>query len=378
MRIIFIDPIGQMLGFYDYRICLQLAQRGHQVTLVTTESSYSHRQGEVSYRIYALFGRTDQTEGKLKKGLAYFFSMWRLLRLAGRDGLQLLCFQYHLFPPVDLLFILLSRARGQKVVIFAHDVLPLNHRPHHKCSYSIFYRAANKVVVFARVNKDKMVDLLGIDPQKVFVSSLGNFLNPAPSRWTRRRAGESVGVPEMAKVVLFFGQIKETKGIDHLIRAFPDVVGKEPEAMLVIAGKPLGVGRSFLSELIREQSLEHRVIVDARYIPDEEVPKYFECADVAVLPYTEVYQSAVLMLACSYGTPVVASAVGGIPEVITDGVTGYLVPPGDEEELAAAIVRSLQNPAESRRMGRRAQLLMEQEFSWERSTRELEEFLAQV
>lgn len=379
MKIIFIDPIGQMLGYYDYRICLSLAQRGHQVRLVSTDNSYSHRQGETPFQIHTLFSRTDETAGKLRKGLSYLISLWRLLRLLGKDGPQIVCFQYNLFPLADLLFIFLCRARGHKVVFFAHDILPLNCKAYHKYIYATVYRAVDKVLVFAQASKDLIVGNLNVDVQKVSLKSLGNFLYLEQGSWTRESARESLGIDERAKVILFFGQIKKSKGLEHLIRALPEVILKEPDALLVIAGRPLGVELSLYTELIKEHSLEERVILDTRYIPDEEVSKYFECTDLIALPYTEVYQSAVLMLACSHGTPVVASSLGGISEVITDGSTGYLVPPGDEKELAAAIVKALQNPGVSHRMGEKAQRLMKERFSFEQQyVEDLEEILTQV
>ena len=70
-------------------------------------------------------------------------------------------------------------------------------------------------------------------------------------------------------------------------------------------------------------------------------------------------------MACSYGRPVVATAVGGMKEVIQDGVSGYLVPPGDEERLAEAISRLLSDKEKAEEMGRRASQMMQELYSWE-------------
>jgi glycosyltransferase involved in cell wall biosynthesis len=288
------------------------------------------------------------------------------------------CFQYNLLPPADLLFTLWCRVRRHKVVLCAHDILPLEQKFYHKFLYALLYRAVNKLMVFARVNMERVISELGVDARKVELKPLGNFLQPARKTESRREARESLGLSEDDRVVLFFGQIKRSKGLDHLIRAFAEVIQSEPRAMLVIAGRPQGVELSIFTDLIREYSLEDRVVLDARYIPDEEIPRYFASADLVALPYTELYQSAVLMLACSHGTPVVASNVGGMSEVISDGTTGYLVPPGDEKELAAAIVKAFRNPEESQKMGREARRLMEQKFSWDRYLRELEEALVRA
>jgi glycosyltransferase involved in cell wall biosynthesis len=79
-------------------------------------------------------------------------------------------------------------------------------------------------------------------------------------------------------------------------------------------------------------------IVD-RYVPDEEVATYFVAADLVVLPYKSATQSGIVQTAFAFGRPVVVTAVGGLPDVVSDGVTGYVVPPEDPPALAAAVER---------------------------------------
>jgi glycosyltransferase involved in cell wall biosynthesis len=85
--------------------------------------------------------------------------------------------------------------------------------------------------------------------------------------------------------------------------------------------------------------IERNVIVVDRYVPNEETPLYFSAADVAVLPYTQVTQSGVVQLAFGFGVPVITTRVGGLAEVVSDGGTGLLVPPGDPAALALAVTR---------------------------------------
>jgi starch synthase len=91
-----------------------------------------------------------------------------------------------------------------------------------------------------------------------------------------------------------------------------------------------------------------RFVILNRHIDEEEVRRLFQEASVVVLPYVESFQSGVIPIAYTYGKPVVATTVGGLPEMVDDGVTGLLVPPRDERKLAEAIVTVL---ARKRRMG---------------------------
>jgi len=79
-------------------------------------------------------------------------------------------------------------------------------------------------------------------------------------------------------------------------------------------------------------------VVD-QYVPDADVAMYFMAADLVVLPYTSASQSGIAQTAFAFERPVVVTAVGGLPDVVEDGVTGYVVPPRNPEALASAITR---------------------------------------
>ena len=105
------------------------------------------------------------------------------------------------------------------------------------------------------------------------------------------------------------------------------------------------------------------------YVPSEEVAAWMELATVAVFPYREIYQSAALQVALTFGVATVASRVGAVPEVVRDGETGLLVPPGDVRSLAAAIERLLERPDLARALGERAAADQGRRFAWSRVAR---------
>jgi glycosyltransferase involved in cell wall biosynthesis len=171
------------------------------------------------------------------------------------------------------------------------------------------------------------------------------------------RAWDDPSVPEQPFTVLFFGRIVRYKGLEDLVAAQPLVTAAVPQARFVIAGagslEALGVPpESPAFEL-------HN-----RFISNREVPALFRRAAIVVLPYREASQSGVLPLAYEFGKPVVATRVGAIPEVVEDGESGLLVDPGAPEQLAAAIVRLLRDPALRKRLGEGARRLAETHLSW--------------
>lgn len=164
------------------------------------------------------------------------------------------------------------------------------------------------------------------------------------------RGGATVrNVADTDPVALFFGVWSKYKGIDVLLQAFETVHGLYPEARLVLAGA-VGADVDADEILTRSRAIGN---VDAHpgYVPIEDVPALLDAARVVVAPYVRATQSGAAHLAYTFGRPVIASAVGDLPEAVEDGVTGLLVPAGDAEALAVAILRLLREPALAARLG---------------------------
>jgi len=147
--------------------------------------------------------------------------------------------------------------------------------------------------------------------------------------------------------ILFFGYVRKYKGLTYLLRAMPLALA-ELDLELLIVGEFYD-DRAGYESLINELGIRDRVTVVAEHVPDEDVGKYFSASDVAVLPYVSATQSGITQIAYAFGIPVISTNVGGLPEVVEDGKTGYIVKPRDEKALAAAIVRYFKG-GESRRL----------------------------
>jgi glycosyltransferase involved in cell wall biosynthesis len=145
-------------------------------------------------------------------------------------------------------------------------------------------------------------------------------------------------VSEDEQLILFFGRLWEYKGLEYLIRAEPLITSRVPRAKIVIAG----TGQDF--EYYRRMMVHpDKFIVYNEHVSDEKRAELFRRASVVVLPYVEASQSGVIPIAYRFRKPVVATTVGGLPAMVDDGQTGFLVPPRDEFALADALVRLLQD-----------------------------------
>jgi glycosyltransferase involved in cell wall biosynthesis len=139
-------------------------------------------------------------------------------------------------------------------------------------------------------------------------------------------------ISEEPKTILFFGRISPYKGIRYLIEAMPEIRRQLPGVKCVIAGKG-NIGMAF------ENNGEYEIY--NYHIPNDKMVDLVRRAAVIVLPYTDATHSAVLMTSYAFNKPVVASRVGGIPEVVFDDITGLLVPPGNAHAISTAIISLL-------------------------------------
>jgi glycosyltransferase involved in cell wall biosynthesis len=151
-------------------------------------------------------------------------------------------------------------------------------------------------------------------------------------------------LPE-GKSLVFFGRISPYKGLDVLLDAMPAVWAAQPEVTLTIAGE---------GELPQHDALgDPRVRLRVEHVPERAVPELFAAASCAVLPYRQASQSGAGSEAKRFGRPVIATRVGGLPELVAAG-TGRLVAPEDPRALAEAIVEVVGTPGLAAQMARAA------------------------
>jgi glycosyltransferase involved in cell wall biosynthesis len=178
---------------------------------------------------------------------------------------------------------------------------------------------------------------------------------------------EEYGMEPGAEIVGVVARLEPEKGHRTLLQAWPTVLRHCADAYLLLVGE--GSERASLEAEARRLRLAHRVVFAGRR---DDVPAVTAALDVAVLPSYREAQGLTILEAMALGRPVVASNVGGIPEMVEDGVTGLLVPPHDAPALAAAIVRLLEDHPYADRLAKAGHDLVHDRFCVERMVREIE------
>ena len=199
-------------------------------------------------------------------------------------------------------------------------------------------RHADLVVVHADSERGELARL-GLGGLPVLHAFVPRFrpddlaVPPDPEAVREERARQ--GDPDL--LLLCFGAVRPYKGVDLAIEAVARV---DPalHVRLVVAGR-FWEGVEPYAALVRQLGLDGRVELRDGYLSHEESALLFTSADAALLPYRSATQSGVVPLAHTYGCPVIATRVGGLPEAVADGRDGLLCPPGDPDALARAIER---------------------------------------
>lgn len=189
---------------------------------------------------------------------------------------------------------------------------------------------------------------------------------------SREQARERLSIGREERILLFFGYVREYKGLKYLLRAMPEICREDEKVKLWVVGE-FGADREEYFDLIRELEIEDRVQVRDAYTPDREVEKYFAAADLVVLPYTSATQSGIVQIAYGFTKPVVVTDVGGLPDVVKDDETGYIVESESPQAIAEAVGRFFREG-----QAQRMQENIEKEayrFSWERMGEVLEGFM---
>jgi glycosyltransferase involved in cell wall biosynthesis len=248
-------------------------------------------------------------------------------------------------------------------VFICHNVLPHEASVFDRILIYVGFGAADAFLVQSREDGENLRRLRK-DPT-VAVNPLPIFDFFDANRFDRESARRALGVD--GPVILFFGYVRPYKGLRVLIDAFPQVIRRVPATLLIVG--EFYEKREPYDDRISGLSVGDRIRIVDEYVPNEDVEKYFKAADLVVLPYLSATQSAIVQTSYSFGKPVVVTRVGGLPDVVEDGKTGYLVPKEDPEALAGAIVRFFEEDAGATMADNiRAGL---ERFSWSRCTRTL-------
>jgi beta-1,4-mannosyltransferase len=174
----------------------------------------------------------------------------------------------------------------------------------------------NGVVVFSRAAEEALRFTYRVSPATlVAVTRHGHYIDCYPNRISRAEARDRLALPADSRVVLSLGRLQRYKGIENLVDAFRNVAGAKD--VLLIAGLPSDAEYAAgLRNLCDQTAREGRQVrYDPRLVPDDELQIYFNACDIVALPFRQILNSGSVLMAMSFGCPIIAPRHGSIPEI---------------------------------------------------------------
>lgn len=199
----------------------------------------------------------------------------------------------------------------------------------------VLARLADALIIHSECTRDRLRQFFDRGGDRVYLIPHGHYIDSYPNSLSRGQARARLGLGDDDFVYLFFGYVRPYKGLAGLIEAFKGQQGKH--LRLVIAGHPHPPG--YVAELVGHVGSDPRIRLDTRLIPVPDVQVYFQAADVVVLPFANILTSGSAILALSFGKPLIAPRMGGIPELVSKEM-GLLYDPLNQAALAQALAHA--------------------------------------
>lgn len=219
---------------------------------------------------------------------------------------------------------------GIKTISILHNVIPHEKRAGDILLTKYFFNKCNGFVI---LNENSIQDLISVKPDAKYIALEHPVYEHYGERIEITEARNKLRISMQKKIILFFGFIRDYKGLDILISSLKYL---NEDIHLLVAGEVYGSFEKY-QRLINENSLQGRMNLFIQYIPENQIPLFFSAADLCVLPYKSATQSGITGIAYHFDLPVVVTDVGGLKETVEDGITGLIVYKPDPKQIAEKI-----------------------------------------
>lgn len=350
-----------------YVLARGLRARGHRVIICCLQG------GELSEKM--------QHEGfhveELNLTRIYDFrglkALLKMIRIAWQEKVSVIMTYHDSSDYMGLLIAILARVP----IVSSRRDMGFKLKPRHIWMYRLINRFFDQIATVSSAVKEAIVNTQWAIPSDIVVIPNGVHSFPSTNGSLDRLSGMEFDAGCLN--ICCLANIRPIKGQKDLVDAAGLVVRRFPSARFFLAGKR-DADKSYCADVqrrVRELGLEKVVKFTGELAPSH-VPSLLASMDISVLSSFSEGMSNTLLESMSMGKPVVATAVGGNPELVEDGKTGYLVPPGDPNAMAEALLKLLANPGLRHEMGLRARFRVESEFNVVRMVERYEDLFQSV
>jgi len=376
MKVIMQDPWGiRGLGIYDYSLCDALYKKNKNLILIT--NCYYEYNKLSNFKVEKMFFKHSENIKinifrKIIRGIEYCFNMVNLLKIYSKESPDIIHIQWLLFYQFDYFWLRILRYRLRlkniKIVLTAHNVLPHIKGYKYKNILEKIYSQFDGIIVRSEVMKSQMFEVFGTKTKGwsicVIPHGTGDKLFEKIDKDILNNYRDKINLSKNKGYnFLFAGVINKNKGLDVLLEAWGKHIDKYHKDKLYIIGKR---NYNISNELGFIKRFHSSIITSFGYKSDEELLAYYLECDFVVLPYKEASQSGVLLTALTLGKPVIATNVGGLPEVVKTVQGGYIINPNDPYLLSMTINEAASLPKKQLlEWGENIRKKTLKEYSWE-------------
>lgn len=349
-----------------YRLSKGLAEAGHQVTVFATDligkNQRSARASEQMDGINVRRFRTVQVPlVGADVGNIAFGMLPTALTVERPDIIHV--HTYRFFP--SWLVPVLRLIRQVPVVMTSHSafepIRPARIDLFDRTWGKVILKAVDRIIALTEIEK-KYLTWLGADPDRIVIipNAVDSSLLVYQPNIQRFRDEYDL---KQTRIILFVGRIGLAKGLDTLVDAIPSVLAQSgSDVQFVLIGPDWG-DRCVLEARARGLGVDANVLFTGALVGDQLIDAY-HAAEVVVLLSRFDASPIVLVEAMAAGKPIIATHVGGIPDIVQDGVNGLLVEPGDAGAAASAINRILSDRGLAKRLGQAGKALVREKYQW--------------
>lgn len=363
MKVLLLNQVPEVNNKYTFSLARSISKYGAKVVVYGIDDDNYDEYRDV--KIVNRFEHFGDKKNAVSKMLSYIRSWRQIIRYCKKRDYDIIHVQWYGVSFVDYVCHKRLQKQGIKVVATIHDLLPFHQLPYDRLFYKKIYNNADIIISQAVDNEPILISDFNVSKKKIRYIPHGNYMDYAEII-EKSKARDYLNLPDDKQIILFFGQIKKVKGVDVLLKSVADMNRNREDFLCVIAGKTQGEDYDKYQNFIEKQKINEVVRSDIRFIPDDEIKYYFTAADIVALPYLELFQSGVLLLAYAYGKPIVCTDRGEFKTLVKNGETGLIVPANNHKALAKALTQLLNNPEYGLKMAIQGKAYIEEKLSWDK------------
>ena len=333
-------PYRGGLAVYNERLAREFSAEGNDVTIYTFT---------LQYPSFLFPGKTQYSTEPAPSDLKIVRSLnsinplsWgktgRAIRALQPDILIIKFWLPFMAPCLGRVARIVKRGGKTKVVSILDNIIPHEHRPGDRLFGRYFTRSVDG---FVAMSDSVLEDLNQFDTAKPRVFCRHPLYDNFGAKASREEALKFLGLDPKQRYMLFFGLIRDYKGLDLLLKAYADSRFRKMNVKLIVAGEFYSGSEKYF-EMEKELGLDGMIVWKSDFVPDSEVRYCFGAADIIVQPYKSATQSGVTQIAYHFEKPMLVTNVGGLAEIVPDGKVGYVVEP-DSAQIADALVDFFEN-----------------------------------